>query len=557
MVGGDKVSIKKRTSLSPGDLVLSGRYEILKVIHTSGMANVYLVSDKSLKKQWCLKEIVKSEAGRNKIEYRSLLQEANIMKSLNHSGIPRIVSIEEEGDSIFIVMDYVEGLSVKEWLNKKGSIKQSVVVSWMKQVCNILIYLHNKKEPIFYRDMKPDNIMIQDDGNIKVLDFGISVVISENNKIIKEALGTKGYAAPEQKKKGLPYDLRSDIYALGMTMYHMLTGINPGIVEKGNLKPIREINSGLSVGLEVIIDKCTKENPDERYQTVEEVLYALINFTKLDEKYIKGLKRKVSISVGLFLSSILLISFSFIPFGMYKSQEKDLYDNKLEVAVQTGRSEDYLEAISLNPTNLAPYVGLIDSFKVDGVFSKDEESGLLGLINPILSDIKSDADYGSLSYNIGKLYWFYYEGNDGDVVSSKWFKEAIDSNFNKKDAKVYYDLGNFKRTVSMAIVESSDSGMYLEYWNNLMSAKAIDSGEIIELQLYNAIADAIQSYSYRLMTDGVKKEDVVKEITGIQNYLAVLNPVSDKSKELYSSLKHKTSSLMSIVDAAYSQGGVD
>ena len=133
----------KRKSLEVGSMVLNNKYEVLKVIHTSGMANVYLVSDKSLNKQWCLKEIIKSEAGKNMVEYRSLLQEANIMKSLNHSSIPRIVTIEEEGDSIFIVMDYVDGLSIKDWLLRKGSVTQSVAVNWMKQVCGVLIYLHN------------------------------------------------------------------------------------------------------------------------------------------------------------------------------------------------------------------------------------------------------------------------------------------------------------------------------------------------------------------------------------------------------------------------------
>lgn len=547
---------KKRTILNRGDSVLGGRYEILKVIHTSGMANIYLVSDKNLNKQWCLKEIVKSEAGKNMIEYRSLLQEADIMKSLNHSGIPRIVTIEEENDSIFIVMDYVEGVSVKEWLNKKGTIKQSVVVSWMKQVCNILIYLHNRKEPIFYRDMKPDNIMIQDDGNIKVLDFGISAVISENNRVIEEALGTKGYAAPEQKKKGLPYDLRSDIYALGRTMYHMLTGLNPAIV-KGNLKPLREINSSLSVGLEVIIDKCTKENPDDRYQSVEEVLYALNNYNKLDDKYRSSLKKKVYVSVGFFIASILIFVSSFIPYGVYRVQEKDLYETKIEVATQSGRTEDYIEAISLNPLELKPYSGLIESYKIDGVFTKDEESSLLELINPNLINIKKKSDYGQLAYNIGKLYWFYYEGDDGDVVSCKYFKEAIDNNFNSDESKVYYDLGNFKKTVSMAIVESSDSGMYIDYWNNLMSAKNIDSGEIIELQLYNAIADAINSYTYRLKVDGVAKKDIYSEISNIEGYLEASNPVSEKSRELYEELNSKVDSLRNTVDVAYSQGGVE
>lgn len=544
----------KRKSLSVGDFVLNGKYEILKVIHTSGMANVYLVSDKNLNKQWCLKEIVKSEAGKNMVEYRSLLQEANIMKSLNHSSIPRIVTIEEEGDSIFIIMDYVHGISVKDWLIKKGAVKQSVVVNWMKQVCGVLIYLHNRKHPIFYRDMKPDNIMIQEDGNIKVLDFGISVVITSKDDTIKEALGTKGYAAPEQKKRGEKYDLRSDIFALGRTMYYMLTGLNPSIIGD-NLRPIREINSSLSMGLEVIIDKCTKENPDERYQSVEEVLYALKNYETLDSNYRHKIKRKVNITLGLFLTSAFLFIASFIPLGINNSQIGKMYEKNLEIAIQTGRTSDYIDAIKYKPLIITPYTGLIDSFKTDGVFTKDEEASLLDLVSPNLADLKKEKDYGQLAYNIGKLYWFYYEGSDGDIVSTRWFKEAIDKDFNKEEAKVYYDLSNFKKNISMSIAESSDSGMYIEYWNNLMEAKNIDSGEIVELQLYNSIADAISSYSYRLKTDGVTKESIEKEIEDINSFLSGYSPISEKAKELFNNLSDKSKVLQEKVNVAFSIGG--
>lgn len=115
---------EKRRYLQVGDTVLGGKYEVIKIIHTSGMANVYMVEDENLNKQWCLKEIIKSEAGRNEIEYRSLIKEANIMKSLSHSSIPRIVSIDTEGDSIFIVMDFVDGISVKDWLVRRGTVEQ-------------------------------------------------------------------------------------------------------------------------------------------------------------------------------------------------------------------------------------------------------------------------------------------------------------------------------------------------------------------------------------------------------------------------------------------------
>ena len=443
---------------------------------------------------------------------------------------------------------------MKDWLLDKGTIKQSVAVNWMKQVCGVLIYLHNRKHPILYRDMKPDNIMIQEDGNIKVLDFGISVILTSENTVIKEALGTKGYAAPEQRRKGAPYDLRSDIFALGRTLYYMLTGLNPSIVGD-NLKPIREINSSLSMGLEVIIDKCTKENPNERYQSVEEVLYALKNYDKLDSSYKNKAKRKVNTVVGCFASSLILFMGSFVPLTLHRSEIGSLYNESLEVASQTGRASDYIKAIGYKPTILEPYYELIESFKVDGVFTKDEETELLGLLSPNLANIRKDNNYGKLAFSIGKLYWFYYEGTDGDTVSTKWFKEALDKGYNPNESKVFYDLGSFKKNISMSIAESSDTGMYKEYWGNLMEAKKLDSGEIVELQIYNSIANAISSYSYRLKSDGVSKESLLKEIDSINNFISVYNPISNKAKDLFSSLSSITATLKDKVEAVYNLGG--
>lgn len=544
----------KRRILNVGDTVFNGKYEILKVIHTSGMANVYLVLDNNLRKQWCLKEIIKSEAGRDNIEYYSLIREASIMKRLNHPSIPRIVTIEEDGDSVFIVEDYVDGISALTWMMRNGGIGQERAVDWLKQVCDVLIYLHNRKNPIIYFDMKPENIMIQNDEKIKVLDFGISDIITEDNHTVKKPLGTPGYASPEQSIVGSEYDLRSDIYSLGKTFYHMLTGISPRVV-KGDLKPLREVDSSLSMGLEVIINKCIQKNPDDRYQSVEEVLYDLKNYEKLDSKYISGVKKKIWFTIGLFLTSVFFICGSFVPLGIYNVQQGSAYYALVELANQTERTSDYIEAISMRPLEIKPYFGLIKSFKQDGVFTKEEEKEFLNLIYPNLKGLKSKDNYGKLSFEIGKLYWYYYDGSDGDTVSNRWFLEAIECGYNVDESQLYYDLGNFKKTVSMAIAESDDSGIYLEYWSNLMRSKEVDSGEIMELRVYNSIADAINIYSYRLRVDGVPKKEIDDEIKAIQKYIKSSNPTSEKSIELRDSLVEKAKTLQEKADIAYSEGG--
>lgn len=549
----------RRDILYVGETVLNGRYKVEKVIHSSGMANVYLVSDSNLNKQWCLKEIKKSKAGKDDVEFYSLLQEAQVMKSLNHAGIPRIVTIEEDGDSIFIVMDYIEGISLKSWIVRKGRIPQETVVVWMKQLCQIMMYLHNRSNPIFYRDMKPDNIMIQSDGNIKLLDFGISVVIKELNQKIDRALGTKGYAAPEQSKRGNVCDLRSDIYAMGKTMYYMLTGLNPTQLSKNNLKSIREIDSSISIGLDEIVKKCIKEDPDDRYQSCEELLQALQNYDKLDYTYKKKQKRKVRVVFGMLGLSVLIMAGSLVPYTMYKKQEKDLYQRYLTVAEQSGKLEDYEEVLEIDPVRLEPYKGYIDAIKIDGRFTKDEESRLLNYINPNLESIKLEDDYGEFAFNVGKLYWFYYEGNEdeGVVTSIKWFSDAEEEGYEPDIARVYSSLGEFKKVISTSVIESNDGGMYREYWNNLIKAREFDNGELINLQLNLYIANCISSYTYNLMQDGVTYDEVREQLNIIGSYIESYSPsesIKEKADKSFELLKNTYSVLGDKVKSVYKGG---
>ena len=550
----------KRSTLPVGTRVLHDRYEVVKLIHAKGMANVYLVIDSSLNKQWCMKEIKKSESGKNFVEYSSLIQEANIMKGLNHSNIPRIVTIEEEGDSVFIIMDYVDGMSIKDWMNRtkgSGRVPQELAVLWMKQICQVMIYLHNLKYPIFYRDMKPDNVMIQSDGNIKVLDFGISIVIRENGQKIEKALGTKGYAAPEQSKSGNICDLRSDIYSMGKTMYYMLTGLNPSQIPKDRLRPIREIDSSISVGLEKIVDKCCKENPDDRYQSCEELMYALQNYKTLDENYKLKLKKKVYSVSALFVAGIILISSSFIPLNLYRSQIRDQYNTLYTIATQSNRIGDYVAVLDVDATKVEPYLGIIESIKVDGSFTQEEEQMLLNYLNPNISSLRESNGYGELAYNLGKLYWLYYESDiqdEGMVLSVKWFSDSINCGYEVELSNCYYQLGYFKQNIQSAVIESNDMGMYREYWDNLINVKSVDSGEIVRLQVNLAIANCISTYAYNLMMDNVSYDEVSSQIDELNMFVQQYKPTIDRITEKYNTLVSVLNTLQDKVDLVYQEG---
>ena len=184
--------------------------------------------DKNLNKQWAVKEIKKrSHDKNNDIVVQSAIAEANLMKKLDHPCLPRIVDIIDKVDVIYVVMDYIEGEPLSKVIEKNGAQPQASVIEWAQELASVLEYLHMQDPPIIYRDMKPANIMLQPNGNIKLIDFGIAREYKTQSISDTVSLGTKGYAAPEQFGGKGQTDARTDIYCLGVTLYHLITGKNP------------------------------------------------------------------------------------------------------------------------------------------------------------------------------------------------------------------------------------------------------------------------------------------------------------------------------------------
>lgn len=269
-------------SLSPGTLV-DGKYKILREIGRGGMSIVYLAMDTRLHRQWAVK-VVRKEGIRNfEVVKQSLLAEIDMLKSFNHPNLPKIVDVIDAKESFVMIMDYIEGSSLSN-LIKDGAQPEEKVIHWGKQLCDVLHYLHTHNPPIIYRDLKPANIMLKPDGQITLIDFGTARQYKEQNLADTTCLGTVGYAAPEQFGGMGQTDPRTDIYTLGVTLYHLVTGQNP-TEPPYELYPIRSINPQLSWGLEYIIGKCIRRNPEERYQSAAELRRDLDEINKIDTKY--------------------------------------------------------------------------------------------------------------------------------------------------------------------------------------------------------------------------------------------------------------------------------
>lgn len=280
-------------------------YEIRSLIGRGGMSTVYLAEHKRLHTRWAVKEVRKQQGARF-----DFLAESNILKRLQHPMLPRIVDIFEDAENIYIVEDFVEGITLDELLKREKKVDEPLALQWFRDLCGVLRYLHTQQpSPIIYRDMKPSNIMLQPDGSLKLIDFGIAREYKEASSGDTTYVGTKGYAAPEQFGKAQT-DARTDIYALGVTMYHLVTGKSP-YEPPYQFVPVRELDGKLSHGIEYILNKCVQPEPADRYQNVDKLLDDLDHIYRFDKawKRVRAINRgRVAIIVIMLLASAGLMA---------------------------------------------------------------------------------------------------------------------------------------------------------------------------------------------------------------------------------------------------------
>ena len=538
--------------------IIDGKYEILKLIGHGGMSKVYLAMDKRLNKQWAVKEIEKRAKDKNnEIIIQSAIAEANMIKKLDHPSLPRIVDIFDKENVIFVIMDYIEGETLSHILEHYNEQPQDVVIDWAKQLCDVLHYLHGCNPPIIYRDMKPANVMLKPDGNIKLIDFGIAREYKQQNIADTVSLGTKGYAAPEQFGGKGQTDARTDIYCLGVTLYHLVTGKNP-CEPPYELYPIRTWNANLSGGLEKIILKCTQLNPQDRYQSCAELLYALNHYEEVDDVYRHKQKQKLNKFIALSTATIISLGIGIFGQFMKITSNNANYSNNLQMADVAITNEEkisyYLNAISIKPEAKDAYIGLINVYKSDLCFSVDEEEELKTQISQNLKSLKRITDYADLAFEIGKIYWYYYDygktqDNDNQITrmtsSVQWFDDVI--KYSEKSsphydiAKIYGNIGKFNRDITLNIQEASDTGKYKPYWEDIKQLIDIintnpNESEIVKLELYKLTINSMEIYARKFTSDGIDEEDMATVFNTVKSQVLENTATSEKTQSLKESI---------------------
>lgn len=538
--------------LEIGSLV-DGKYKILSEIGHGGMSVVYMAINEKANKTWAIKEVRKDGKMDFNTVRQGLMAEIETLKKLKHPNLPSIIDVIEDDDSFIIVMDYIEGRSLDKIIEENGAQPEAYVVEWAKQLCDVFGYLHSRTPPIIYRDMKPANVMLKPDGNIMVIDFGTAknyeIDLGETTGI-----GTIGYAAPEQYiGSGLGRtDARTDIYCLGITMYHLLTNIDPckNLISD---KSIRAVNPALSHGLDAIIQKCTQYQPADRYQSCAELMYDLENYEILEPLYKKKQKRKLGVFFLTILMAAIFAASGLVTNYMAAQKATDTYETKIYDASKSVNYDEKLElykeciAIPNKAGEKDAYLGLIQAFKDnDDVFTQSEANLLTKYIKNNKAALQSNPDnYTEICFETGKLYWYYYQGENassasdeftGAIYAVEWFSDVPEGYKDYGMASAYANIGSFYRNIARYVVEASDKGQYKPFFENmlkLLNSVAINENEseIVRLELLEMSRSALQQYATKFKGDGITQKQMQDMYTTISDTVNSIATSADKTEE--------------------------
>lgn len=394
--------------------ILDDRYEIIELIGSGGMANVYKALCHRLNRYDAVK-IMRDETAANTELRRRFRAESQAIAMLSHPNIVSVYDVSHNDDVEYIVMELIDGITLKQYLQKKSVLDPAEVLDFTIQTAKALEHAHSKG--IIHRDIKPQNIMLLKDGMIKVADFGIASLentVEENNG---ETVGSVHYIAPEQARGEAP-DARSDIYSLGIVMYEMLTGRLPYVgnsdvevaVKHMNTDPVtpRDIVPSIPEELERICLKAMNSNIDERYQTASEMLAdleqykaqslaahvledseaVLIDSEEPPRRRAQRSRRskKIALSSGI-LAVLLFVIIGFVFLNGYFL--KDLFSDPVKVKVDNFVGRYYEDVI-----NDKDYKKIYD-FKVTFKVDLEHEYGIILSQDPESGRSKTVSDKGS------------------------------------------------------------------------------------------------------------------------------------------------------------------
>ncbi|MDR1635094.1 MAG: serine/threonine protein kinase [Bifidobacteriaceae bacterium] len=477
--------------LRVGDVV-DGKFRLVEQIGAGGMSVVWQARNDRSNKLWAIKEVLRSGLASDHLAEMALMAEIDTLKHLRHDNIVAISDVLETPDSLLILMDYVEGRPLGRARTEDlqgsdtieltdGAFPQDQVIRWAKQLAAVFAYLHGLEPPIVYRDLKPSNVMLRPNGDVVLIDFGTARrfaggrLQSVSGASGTVALGTYGYAAPEVLMGDVNTDRadpRSDIYSLGVTLYHLVTGHNPS-QPPYEMYPIRQLNSTLSGGLEKIIARCTGANPADRYQSCEELLYDLQHYQEVDDGYRRRLRRRVALfGITAGLAIVLAGGGTVCSVAAARARTSD-FEQVVNRAISeplgsSSQVDEFLRAIDLKPDDPDIYLQMLESMRSDSdEFSSWDHTVWSDLMATNRTQLQSARGWPELAHQVGLTYGFFYEGPEADAAAATAFEQAVDRG--SADSATFRQDELFSQVFGFRVRAAQKLGQvdYNEYWDAL------------------------------------------------------------------------------------------
>ncbi len=564
--------------------VVDGKYRLLSEIGHGGMSVVYLAINERANKTWAIKEVRKDGGNDSEVVQQGLIAETEMLKKLHHRHLPSIADVIDREDSFLIVMDYIEGKSLQSIVTHNGPQSKENVIEWAKQLCDTLGYLHSRTPAIIYRDMKPANVMLNPDGkNVTLIDFGTAREYKIHSQGDTTWLGTRGYAAPEQFGGQGQTDARTDIYCLGATMYHLLTGKSPAdtnfvIYPLGQLVP-----SLAGSGIEKIVAKCCEPNPADRYQNCAELMFDLEN-----EPYIsKAADRKRRLQLATFLLMCIFSVFSIAGMFVFSSLEKKATNRSYDYLLARASSVDmsngidsameyYRKAIGILPGRPQAYMALLDAADSDYKITIEENTAISNVIldtkggtekNIDKLEKDSPVEYADFAYRLANDYYFFYVGSDNKVKGANWYEKIKDNESltdkQKNLANALYKIGSYYASLNSekAVLSlGENSGNYRTFWDDMVKVTEGDvasdiGGSVYAVALYKEFVNQIYTHTQQFKAAGVSQDEMIAQLDKIDSALDSLVPENGYVEQQILDTKESITITRPLFEPTFAGGG--
>lgn len=461
---------------------INNLYVLEEKIGSGGGRVVYKAYHKNLRKHVVVKQIKQTAKG-----VLNSRTEADILKNLHNTYLPQVYDFLEMNGEVFTVIDFIEGESLDKVIKREGRIDQREVLKWARQLAEAMAYLHSQYPPIIHGDIKPANVMITPGRNICLIDFNVSMVFDSN---LRRASGiSKRYSPPEQYHNyamyrsmtggettakpvqstvplyfgsektalmsdgyrsdftpymmGMGLDERSDVYSMGATLYHMLTGMAPS-ENFETVIPLSMFNIPISEGLLLIVEKMMEFVPEKRYRNGQEVLSALNNIYQLDSYY-KAYKKKISRFIWL-ITALYVMGAALVVAGLfvYRREQVNWYNSAIDQAEALIEDQEYEEAskyideaLERQPEKIHAYAAKVLLLYETGEYEECIEYGRNAVNSPeyYITDESDNEKLGDILYVMGNAYYML-EDYDNAISC---LKSALEHN--TENSAYYRDLG--------------------------------------------------------------------------------------------------------------------